>query len=229
MQSFRVVSCQRYVAVIARNEAIQRTQPFWMLLRSSPFALAITICQIAVKITIVCVWVISVNVLLSGCKSGYTTRKTLIGDRSVSSIYAMIAEQKQELETILPAGAIVESMYNGAALKITFDSGKLFTPNSNTIHETSKSALRQFATVLNNYPDTQIQITCHTDNTGRSDYNQTLTERRARSVYDYLCEQAVSSTRMDYAGKGIYEPVATNNTAAGRALNRRVEILVVGR
>ena len=58
------------------------------------------------------------------------------------------------------------------------------------------------------------------------DYNQSLSERRARSVYDYLLDQGVSSRRMVYEGKGIHQPVASNNTAEGRAQNRRVEVLI---
>ena len=177
-------------------------------------------------IWVCCVWVISGAVLLSGCISGNTTRRALIAESSKSSVYTMMNEQKQELESFLPAGVIVESINNGTALKITFDSGILFAANSNTIHKTSNSALCQFAANLNNHPGTYIHITGHTDNTGRADYNQTLSERRARSVYDYLCEQGVNSIRMIYSGKGIHEPVATNNTLEGRALNRRIEIVV---
>jgi len=123
--------------------------------------------------------------------------------------------------------AIVELVNNGKALKVTFDSGRLFAANSNTINETSKSTLRKFAESLNSNPNTNIQITGYTDNTGRIDYNQTLSERRAKSVYDYLCEQGVSPQRMDYAGKGIHEPVSDNNTIEGRALNRRIEVLIM--
>ena len=172
---------------------------------------------------VLCVWVVSGVILLSGCKSGNTSRRTVIG---VSAVNATISVQKKELESILPAGAIIEFINYGNALKITFDSGILFAANSNTIHETSKSALRRFATNLNNHPDTQIQITGHTDNTGRADYNQTLSERRSRSVYDYLCEQGIDTKRMDYAGKGFREPIANNNTSEGRALNRRIEIVI---
>ena len=172
------------------------------------------------------VWAIGGTVLLSGCKSGNTAGRTVVGESVAGSVYAMMDEQRKELEMILPTGAIVESINSGAALKITFGSGILFTANSNTIQETSKTALRQFAAHLNNHPDTQIRITGHTDNTGRADFNQTLSERRARSVCDYLCEQGVDANRMDYTGRGFSEPVAANNTAEGRELNRRVEIVI---
>ena len=84
------------------------------------------------------------------------------------------------------------------------------------------------ATSLNANPDTDIKIVGHTDNTGNVDYNQTLSEKRAKSVFDYLMvDQGVSSKRMTYEGKGIHEPVADNNTVEGRALNRRVEIIIL--
>ena len=76
-------------------------------------------------------------------------------------------------------------------------------------------------------PDTNIQIIGHTDNTGSVDYNQTLSEKRAKSVYDYLMNQGVSADRMVFEGKGVHQPVADNSTAEGRALNRRVEITIV--
>ena len=173
---------------------------------------------------VLCVWVVSGVILLSGCKSGNTSRRTVIG--IINAVNATMGVQKKELESILPAGAIIEFINYGNALKITFDSGILFVANSNTIHETSKSVLRRFATNLNNHPGTFIQIIGHTDNTGRADYNQTLSERRARSVYEYLCEQGIDIKRMNYTGKGFREPVASNNTSEGRALNRRVEIVI---
>ena len=160
-------------------------------------------------------------VLLSGCK----TEKAVIDAGSVAIITTM-DEQKEELAAFLSEETIIESVDNGKTLKLTFKSSQLFATNSNIINEASKNTLRKFAESLNNVPDTDIRITGYTDNTGRVDYNQTLSERRARSVYDYLCEQGVSSLRMDYAGKGIHEPVADNKTVEGRALNRRIEILI---
>ena len=177
-----------------------------------------------------CIWIMSGAVILSGCQSGNRISKRAVGTNSGVATGAIIAQktdkQKQELEAIFPADVIIESIHNGEALIVIFDSGRLFAANSNTISEASKSTLRQFAANLNNYPDTNIRITSHTDNTGRADYNQTLSERRAGSVYDYLRDQGVDAKRMDYVGKGIHEPVADNNTAEGRALNRRIEIRI---
>ena len=174
-------------------------------------------------------WAICGVFLLSGCR---TTKKTFVevDAQSVERILItqIIDAQKQELETILlPEGTIIETLNTGEALKITFSSDMLFVVNSNIVSESSKNLLCQFAESLNNYLDTHIQIICHTDNTGRADYSQTLSERRAKSVYDFLRDLGVNPTRMAYFGKGIHEPVADNNTIEGRTLNRRIEIFII--
>ena len=111
-------------------------------------------------------------------------------------------KQKKELEATLPEETTVETINNGEALKVTFDSGILFATNSSTVSAASKSALRDLAASLNANPDTDIKIIGHTDNTGKVDYNQTLSEKRAKSVFDYLMEdQGVSSKRMTYEAR----------------------------
>ena len=177
---------------------------------------------------VLCVLVICVVFLFSGCKTTKMTSIEIDTDSVERLIIAQkIAEQKQELETIFLEGTIVETVNNDEALKITFGTDFFFVSNSNIIHESSKKKISQFAENLNKYPDTHIRITCHTDNTGNAGFNQTLTERRAKSIYDYLIEQGVSSLLMAYSGKGIHEPIANNNTVEGRVLNRRVEIFII--
>ena len=194
-------------------------------------------------------------VLLSGCGASNTVKGTAIGVGGGAAVGAGVGKiagntalgaiigaavggtagaligkkmdkQKKELEASIP-DATVETVNNGEAIKVTFDSGILFATNSSTVSDASKSALRNFATSLNSNPDTNIKIIGHTDNTGRVEYNQTLSEKRAKSVYDYLLNQSVSSNRMQFEGKGITDPVADNSTAAGRQQNRRVEILIL--
>ena len=153
---------------------------------------------------------------------------TAVGAGTGALIGKKMDKQKKELEATLPEETTVETINNGEALKVTFDSGILFATNSSTVSAASKSALRDLAASLNANPDTDIKIIGHTDNTGKVDYNQTLSEKRAKSVFDYLMEdQGVSSKRMTYEGKGVHEPVADNSTPEGRALNRRVEILIL--
>ena len=81
--------------------------------------------------------------------------------------------------------------------------------------------------VLAKYADTTMRVTGHTDNTGSREYNQTLSERRARSVADYLATQSVASSRMYVQGVGLEQPIADNSSASGRAMNRRVELYIL--
>ena len=83
------------------------------------------------------------------------------------------------------------------------------------------------AVVLNKYPDTELLIEGHTDNTGAAEYNQKLSEQRARSVADYLKSLSVAGERLSESGHGFNIPVADNTTEAGRRLNRRVEIAII--
>jgi len=153
-----------------------------------------------------------------------------VGGATGAIIGKRMDKQKQELEQVLPEDTqveVVEEEGQAPALKVTFDSGILFATNSSTVSDASKSALRNFAGNLDKNPDTDVKIVGHTDNTGKVDYNQTLSEKRAKSVYDYLIDQGVSSRRMIYEGKGIHQPVADNSTVEGRSRNRRVEILIM--
>jgi outer membrane protein OmpA-like peptidoglycan-associated protein len=169
-----------------------------------------------------------------GKAAGNTALGAIIGAAVGGATGAIIGKkmdkQKKELEQVLPQDAtveVVETEGQAPALKVTFDSGILFATNSSTVSEASKTALRNFAVNLEKNPDTDLKIVGHTDNTGKVDYNQTLSEKRAKSVYDYLLQQGISSRRMVYEGKGIHEPVADNSTVEGRSKNRRVEILIL--
>jgi len=169
-----------------------------------------------------------------GKAAGNTALGAIIGAAVGGTAGAIIGKkmdkQKKELEQVLPEDTqveVVEEEGQAPALKVTFDSGILFATNSSTVSDASKSALRNFAGNLDKNPDTDIRIVGHTDNTGRVDYNQTLSEKRAKSVYDYLIDQGVSSRRMVYEGKGIHQPVADNSNPEGRSKNRRVEILIM--
>lgn len=167
-----------------------------------------------------------------GALAGNTALGTAIGAALGGTAGALIGKkmdkQKKELEATLPEEATIETINEGEALRVTFDSGILFATNSSTLSDASRSALRKLAESLNQNPDTDIKIVGHTDNTGNVDYNQTLSEKRAKSVFDYLMvDQGVSSKRMEFEGKGIHEPIADNSTVEGRALNRRVEIIIL--
>src|SRR5690606_37979085 len=98
--------------------------------------------------------------------------------------------------------------------------------DSSDLTSSAKANLDKLAEVLKNNPDTNINIYGHTDSKGTEAYNQSLSERRAASVRSYLISKGVASSRMITMGVGENEPIATNDTDAGRAENRRVEFAI---
>lgn len=136
-------------------------------------------------------------------------------------------KQRKELEQELPEDVQISKDETGQITKVTFNSGILFSTNSSTLNTASKSALTKFANNMKKYPDTDIKVIGHTDSTGRDAYNQTLSEKRAESVFNYLRIQGVPAARMTFEGKGKNEPIADNSTVEGRAQNRRVEVYIM--
>lgn len=91
----------------------------------------------------------------------------------------------------------------------------------------SKAELGKLIDFLKNNPSVKIEIGGHTDNVGTVEYNQVLSENRAKSVYNYLVKNAIEKSRLTYRGYGLSEPVASNETATGRAKNRRTEFKII--
>lgn len=114
-------------------------------------------------------------------------------------------------------------------LRVNFDSDILFAVDSATLSPGSRTDLDDFARVMNEYPKTAILIQGHTDSTGSEEHNQSLSERRAESVYNHLALREVDLSRMAAIGYGEGYPVADNSTSEGRSQNRRVSILVRGK
>lgn len=114
----------------------------------------------------------------------------------------------------------------GNDLRLIMPGDVTFATNSSDIQGQFYSILNDVATVMNRYPATYLDIIGHADSTGPDDYNQALSERRALSVANYLIAQGVLRDRFYVAGMGERSPIASNDTPAGRAQNRRVEILV---
>ena len=114
-------------------------------------------------------------------------------------------------------------------LKLSFSSQVLFDFDKTNIKASADRILREATRILNSYVKNDISVEGHTDAYGSDEYNQGLSERRARSVANYLAKLGVDRNRMTEVGLGERYPIATNKTAAGRELNRRVEILILKR
>lgn len=133
-------------------------------------------------------------------------------------------KQAKEIKETLP-GAEVERV--GEGIKVTMSESLVnFAFNSSDLTTVAKTNLDKLAEVLANNPDTNINVYGHTDSKGTDEYNQSLSERRANSVKSYLISKGIASSRIFAIGVGEKEPVATNDTDAGRAENRRVEFAI---
>lgn len=162
-----------------------------------------------------------------GNQAGNTAVGAIIGATVGGAAGALIGrqmdKQAEELEADLEGAEVTRV---GEGIKITFDSGLLFDVDSYALRDNTKTDLENMAETLKKYDDTNILIEGHTDSSGSDDYNQELSENRAGSVSEYLLSLGVSPDRLTPMGYGEEQPVADNETAAGRQENRRVEVAI---
>lgn len=144
-----------------------------------------------------------------------------VGAATGAIVGAMMDRQEKELRQI---EGVNVSRVGEDELKVTVKNEVLFDFNSSALRSASRSSLREMADVFDKYPDTTIRVEGHTDSIGSASYNERLSERRAASVARYLEGMGVRSSRIDAIGYGESQPRASNSTARGRQLNRRVEI-----
>jgi outer membrane protein OmpA-like peptidoglycan-associated protein len=104
----------------------------------------------------------------------------------------------------------------------------LFDFNKYTLKPDARERLARISGIVLAYPDLHLNIEGYTDSIGTDEYNQTLSEKRAATVRDYLIKSGVSINNVFAQGFGKADPVADNSTAAGRKLNRRVDMVVSG-
>ncbi|GGD26226.1 OmpA family protein [Sinisalibacter lacisalsi] len=115
----------------------------------------------------------------------------------------------------------------GSSLVVTMPQDILFATDSAQLTMSLRSDLGVLARHLNKYSRSNIQVVGHTDNTGSANYNLNLSRQRAAAVANTLIGNGVSSARITAIGRGEDQPIASNLTAEGRALNRRVEIVII--
>lgn len=208
--------------------------------------------MLRIKILSFVLIVVATLSLLLGCQASNTTKGGAIGAAAGGAIGGIIGHQSdntavgavigatvggatgaiigremdkqaEELERDLE-GATVERV--GEGIIVTFDSGFIFALDSYDLNVSTKSNLDELADVLNKYDDTDLRIEGHTDSSGEEAYNQTLSEKRADAVRDYLATREVKRSRMTSIGYGENQPVADNTTKAGQQTNRRVEVAI---
>jgi outer membrane protein OmpA-like peptidoglycan-associated protein len=149
---------------------------------------------------------------------------TLAGGAAGAIVGAMMDKQERELRQI---NGVNVTRTSGNELKVTVRNDVLFDFNSASLRSASRESLREMAGVFDRYPNTTIRVEGFTDSVGSASYNERLSERRADSVSNYLENLGVRGARIDSIGYGESHPRATNSSANGRQLNRRVEIHIV--
>ncbi|ALD22517.1 hypothetical protein AM218_01830 [Hymenobacter sp. DG25A] len=161
-----------------------------------------------------------------GGKSG-TAAGAIIGATVGGATGAIIGrkmdKQAEELQRDMQ-NAKVERV--GEGIKITFDSGILFDTNKSDLRAASMTEIQKMAATLKKYPDTNVIVEGHTDNSGSDAINQPLSERRAQAVANYTIAQGIDAARVTSKGYGSTQPVADNTTVEGKQANRRVEIAI---
>jgi outer membrane protein OmpA-like peptidoglycan-associated protein len=146
-----------------------------------------------------------------------------IGGAAGAAVGAIMDSQAEDLQDRLP-NARVERVGEGIA--VTFDSGILFAVNQATLQPAGQQNLRDLVASLEEYEGTEVLVVGHTDSTGEEAYNQSLSERRADAARNFLTGAGLDAGRVRAMGRGELEPIASNDTEAGRQQNRRVEIAI---
>ena len=160
---------------------------------------------------------------------GNTGKSAATGALAGAAVGAIIGNEldKQEQELKQSLGNDISVVNTGDKLIVSLPNDLTFDTGSASVRSNLKPDLTEVAASMLRYPDTSIQIIGHTDSDGEAAYNQSLSERRANAVADQIQAGGVSFDRIVTTGMGENEPVASNLTEDGKALNRRVEILVI--
>ncbi|MEZ5555766.1 OmpA family protein [Haliea sp.] len=169
----------------------------------------------------------AVCALVGAIDSGKHARNAALGCGIVGAgVGAYMDVQEAKLREQLQ-GTGVQVAREGDNIRLIMPGNITFETGSYNLREGFYPTLNSVGEVLSKYADTTLRITGHTDNTGGRAMNQTLSERRAGSVADYLVTRSVDRSRMLVQGMGFDQPVADNTTEQGRSQNRRVELTIL--
>ncbi len=163
-------------------------------------------------------------------RDGDRTEAAIKGAVVGGAIGGVIGNQLDKQEADLRASLDNDNVTiqnTGDRLIVTLPQDILFAVDSSSVRPDLVRDLQTVAGNLQAYPDSVVQIVGHTDSDGDAGYNQTLSEQRANSVADVLLNAGIPFNRIQTFGRGENQPVADNLTPAGKAQNRRVEIVIL--
>lgn len=160
---------------------------------------------------------------------GGDTRATVIGGAIGAAlggaIGAQMAAQERELRQSL-AGTGADITNTGSQLRVILPESVTFRTASSVVDPGFRPALRSVSESLRQHPNSTVRVVGHTDNVGSAAYNNQLSQERAMAVAQELIAAGTPASRITVSGRGFYEPITSNASAAGRAQNRRVEIVI---
>lgn len=168
--------------------------------------------------------------LLSGDDATERRQRALVGAGVGGLAGGAIGRYQDNQERALRermAGTGVDVVRDGDNITLDMPEAITFAFNSSTLNQRSYAVLDRVADTLREYDQTLIEVAGHTDSVGSEAYNQRLSEQRAQAVANYLISRGISGQRLMVFGAGEMHPIASNETDAGRAENRRVELTIV--
>jgi len=153
-------------------------------------------------------------------------QQRMAAEQRAAEMAAEAERMREEAARLQEQIAELEARPTDRGLVLTLGSDVLFGLDEYELREGAERTIGRIAEFLSEYEDRQVLVEGFTDSTGARDYNRQLSERRAQSVRDALVERGVDASRISTQGYGLDFPVATNDTQAGRQLNRRVEVII---
>jgi outer membrane protein OmpA-like peptidoglycan-associated protein len=172
-----------------------------------------------------------------GAVTGAAAGQAIGGDREATAIGGVIGAviggaigaqldaQERDLRAAL-AGTGAEVRNTGSDLRVILPEAVTFRSGSAAVDPGFLSVLGRVSDSLQRHPGSTVRVWGHTDNVGTADYNLQLSQDRAMAVARVLIANGTPASRIAVSGRGYYEPIASNQTAEGRAQNRRVEIVI---
>ncbi|NUH66711.1 OmpA family protein [Sulfitobacter sp. S0837] len=149
----------------------------------------------------------------------------LIGGTIGAGVGYSLDKQEAELRAAMDSRVVITN--TGDRLIVTLPQDILFATDSTSVAPALRDDLAALAQNVNIYKNSTLQVIGHTDSDGEAAYNQQLSERRARAVGSILMANGVPQSRLQTFGRGESQPIASNLSAAGKAQNRRVEIVIL--